>query len=92
MANLYRVEANGKWIAAVYAVRAVYAGDWWEEAKDILTPDRDAVRAALPHYWRKAFDRTTFWHIDGQKTPYCTLYSTRGRRLATISCVGYVFA
>jgi len=55
-----------------------------------MTPDRDAIRAALPHYWRKAFDRAAVWHTSDTLHAGVTLHSAAGRRvLASISCEGY---
>lgn len=94
---LYRVTSRAtgdnrtNYVAVVRAVRAVYAGNYFETANDLLTPNRAAIREALPHYWRKAFDRTTMWHLNGTKSAHCDLRSTRGRSLATINCEGYVY-
>lgn len=59
-------------------------------------PDRDAVRAALPHYWRKAFDRTngTWWFNKHDATMPATLSFSdrRGRYLNTLYAIPYQFS
>lgn len=38
------------------------SGHYGEDERDIVQPDRAAIREALPHYYRKAFDRAgSFW-------------------------------
>lgn len=61
-------------------------GDW--HAGKLYRPDNAALRAALPHRWRKAFDRSQLWHVEnaarrseGFRVP---LHSARGRYLATV--------
>lgn len=79
-------------IATVKAVRQrSHAGNWFACVQDFMTPDRDAIRAALPHYWRKAFDRATMWHTADSLKANCTLHDVRGRVLASIYCDGYEF-
>ena len=68
------------------------SGHWDKETKDIVTPDKAAVRNALPHYWRKAFDRASVWFPkDGDKPAYATLYNSRGRYLNTVYLIPYHF-
>lgn len=99
---LYDVSARGPWtkphkLACVRAVRAntPYGGNWFPGAQDFLTPDHAAIRAALPHYWRKAFDRAThngmasFSHTRDTLHACIDLRDARGRHLTTISCEGY---
>lgn len=79
-------------LAVVKAVRAAtpYGGNWFKGAADFLTPDKAAIRAALPHYWRKAFDRNpTCWHTSESLHAHMTLHGYRGQVLATIACDGY---
>lgn len=54
-------------------------------------PDAQAVRDALPHYYRKAYDRAggTFWwskHGDNDSA-YLTLNDRRGKWLNTLYAV-----
>lgn len=91
-ANDPRHGSSGRNIATVKAVRQrSHAGNWFACVQDFMTPDRDAIRAALPHYWRKAFDRATVWHTADSLRANCTLYDVRGRVLASIYCDGYEF-
>lgn len=79
-------------LATVMAVRQrSHAGNWFSCAHDFMTPDRDAIRAALPHYWRAAFDRSTMWHTADSLRANCTLYTARGRLIGSIYCDGYEF-
>lgn len=51
------------------------------------TPDRAAVRAALPYRWRPAFDRAgAFWSDarDNRAPHYVALSDRRGRPLTTV--------
>lgn len=64
----------------------------------IVVPDPVAIRAALPHYYRKAFDRGhTFWFTDqaGKPNPpkpaHMTLLDRRGHTLNTLYAIPYVF-
>jgi len=85
----------------VRSVEPAFAGLYDETSGRILAPDHDAVREALPHYWRKAFDRGgRFWYDrnarmtpDGLKgsAPYLTLRGSRGRILATLYAIPYHF-
>lgn len=60
------------------------------EGAGLVTPDLSAIRDALPHQYRKAFDRAgRFWFqvgADGAQTLECylTLRDSRGRHLNTI--------
>lgn len=87
---------------AVKAERAALAGVYDTAGRDILKPDTAAVREALPHYWRKAFDRAgSFWFDkdacidDAGKayggTPYLVLRGSRGQRLGTLYAIPYRF-
>ena len=58
----------------------------------IMSPDLAAVAACLPHSWRKAYHRANgFWYRDGSPLAHCTLYNTRGARIATIWAKAYYF-
>lgn len=56
-------------------------------------PDRAAIRAALPHYYRAAFDRNkgSFWFERDREecNAYLTLYDRRGKHLNTIYANAY---
>jgi hypothetical protein len=68
-------------------------GHWDDRTREIIVPDTKALRDALPHYWRAAFDRAqTFWYTrDGNNRAYAPLYDTRGRKLVTIYATPYRF-
>ena len=87
---------------SVRATPATVVGLYDEKAREIWAPDRAAIREALPHQWRRAFDRQggNFWHdrdarmtADGFKgrAPYLTLRGSRGRTLATLYAIPYRF-
>jgi hypothetical protein len=67
----------------------------------LVRPDGAAIRVALPHYYRKAFERSNgmFRYVsevagdDGntRKSAYCTLYSSRGRYLNTIYAIPFEY-
>lgn len=80
---------------SVPSVPGVLSGFYDETARDILVPDRNAVRAALPARWRRAldrsgapwFDRNARILADGQViggAAHMTLCGSRGRPLATL--------
>lgn len=73
----------------VPAVPAAFSGHLDPENGDIVKPDAAAVRSALPHYWRKAFDRAgSFWFpMDGDGTGRITLHDSRGRYCATVYAI-----
>ena len=79
---------NGLYIATVHAEPADLAGNL--VAGELVRPNRADIRAALPHNWRKAFDRVNgrFWFPEGNGTgaarPRRTLYNTRGKAIATL--------
>ena len=92
MANLFKVTAKGKWIASVHAVKPTgFVTAQFSDGAN-LAPDRDAIRDALPHYWRKAFDRaqlSRYSHRDGgpfDNEVFYTLYSANNRHLITVYC------
>ena len=80
---------------AVKSVRATIAGHLDPETGEIVRPDMDAIRDCLPHYYRKAFDRTgkAMWfpkepgaaHPSG--SAYVALRDSRGRYLNTIYAI-----
>ena len=91
MTILYDVTARGKHIAVVGSKEPILSGQYFLEENAHTVPDWDAVKSALPHYWRKAFDRALKWNVDGTNQAYCSLRDLRGRFLATVNCAGYVF-
>lgn len=86
-----RPDSNPKPLATVRAVRQRGpAGNWFDGVQDIMTPDTNAIRDALPYYHRRAFDRDrVMWHTSETLHASCTLYSARGKVLGTIHCEGY---
>ena len=72
---LYNITAS-RGTRQIFCVRAVpptgIVGHWTGE--EILTPDTTALREALPHYWRKALDRSSgnFW-FDRANNECCHL-------------------
>lgn len=90
-----RPDQKPKRIACVKAVRAVYAGNWFPAVAEIMTPDKQAISEALPHYWRPAFHRATangsLWHTEGTLHASVTLYGSRGKTLGTVLCDGYEY-
>lgn len=88
---------------SVHAVPpAGLVGVYDEVTGEVWTPDANAIREALPHQWRKAWDRASgsFWYDkngrmtpEGLKgsTPYKTIYRADGSRLATIYALPYHF-
>jgi len=56
-------------------------------------PDRAAIREALPHYYRKAFDRAdgTFWLTEGTENFHVDLRDARGRYLNRVYAMAYDF-
>lgn len=66
-------------------------------------PDPEAVREALPHYWRRAWDRCSgrFWFARDAKVQcdghtiggaaHLTLRGSRGQTLATLYALPYRF-
>lgn len=76
-------------------------GVWDSKQRKLVKPCAESVRAALPHYYRKAFDRSggNFWfnkHALGIKqekasAPYLHLRDSRGRWINTIYAIPYDF-
>lgn len=62
---------------------------------ELVRPDVDAIRAALPHYYRKAFDRSgkgfAFHKHDDSKPAHCHLHDRRGRYMNTIYAIPYEY-
>jgi len=74
----------------VPALRSAYTGHWIEETQTTVKPDMAAIRAALPHYYRKAFDRAFGLWFDkhnNEAPAYITLKDARGRYLNTVYCL-----
>lgn len=69
-------------------------GNLCPERGAVVVPDRQAVRHALPHYYRAAFDRAGAWWFDRHdsfKPAHVTLRNTRGRYLTTVYAIPYTF-
>lgn len=50
-------------------------------------PDPDAVAAALPYRWRKAWSQTAGWreeHAGDKRLLFCVLRNRRGRHIVTL--------
>ena len=68
-----------------------------------LTPDYTAIRAAIPHYHRKAFDRAGGWRFpltlnsalsgitDAKNAASLTLNDSKGRLLGTLYATPYLY-
>ena len=68
-----------------------------------LTPDYAAIRAAIPHYHRKAFDRAGKWWFpltlhsalsgipDAKNSAGLTLHDSKGRILGTLYATPYLY-
>lgn len=90
----------------VKSVPAALSGVFDPRAKagngDIMRPDYDAIREALPHQWRKAWDNRgasmwfdTYGRMDDAgkyegRMPYANLRFTNGR-CVTIYAIPYYF-
>lgn len=80
---------------------AAHCGAWDNGQGKLIAPCKDSVRQALPHYYRKAFDRSggNFWfnkHALGieqerSSAPYLHLRDSRGRWMNTIYAIPYDF-
>lgn len=80
----------------VHPIRADLAGHLDPITSELIRPDDAALREALPHYWRKAFDRTRgrFWFPDtgdANRLASLTLRDTRGRTIASLYAQPYVY-
>jgi hypothetical protein len=82
---------NGFGKPTVPAIRSAHTGHYIAETGTTVKPDSAAIRAALPHYYRKAFDRACgaiwFDKHDDNKPAYITLRDARGRYLNTVYCL-----
>lgn len=86
---------------SIKPVQASLAGIWDSKAQKLVKPCPESVRAALPHYYRKAFDRSggNFWFNKNEldvtyertSAPHLTLRDSRGRYLNTIYAIPYDF-
>ena len=88
MPMLFEVTASaGRIIATVYAVETPgIAGIYDPVSGKICVPDPDAIRQALPHQWRAAWDRQKngFWYREKNSMAHKEIYRSTGARLATI--------
>lgn len=111
-ATLWQITTQGAFetkprkIAVTRSVRAVLTGVYSEAESDIVTPDYAAIREALPHYWRAAWDRrVSFWYLKDAKLyangavypphgnhAYTDLRNTRGKVIATIRAEAFLFS
>lgn len=104
MSLLFKIRAGTSVIATTHAKPSVTGiGVYSTKLDAVFQPDPEAVREALPHYWRKAFDRAgaRFWFYSGAKIrddntevnggAYLRLCSTRGRHLVTLYATPYHF-
>lgn len=66
------------------AAEAAQLVGWWHEGSPHRPNNADA-RQALPHYYRKAYDRGVWWfdHYHSA-SPYMTLRDARGGYLNTL--------
>lgn len=67
-------------------------GDLNRETGELVIPDPEAVREALPYRWRKAFDRSggRFWHDNaGNAAAHLSLKDRKGFHLVTLRAVPY---
>ncbi len=80
----FRINGVGFKGRAVPAVHAGLVGFY--DAGIPYRPDNDAVRAALPYRWRKAFDRadSAWWFNEAGTTATAKIHTARGRYLTTI--------
>ena len=79
-------------VKAVPAPGAV--GHLCKVKETLVQPDREAVRACLPHYYRKAFDRQGghFWYVKhGEGAPHLTLRDSKGKWLNVLYAIPYVY-
>lgn len=68
-----------------------------------MVPDYAAIREALPHYWRKAYDRAGgFWFpatlhsplsglMDPSNAAHMNLLGSRGKHLGTLYATPYLY-
>jgi hypothetical protein len=106
-ATLFAINTTAHKLGSVRGVEsATGTGVYHPIQKRSFVPDMAAVRECLPHYWRKAFDRSggQFW-MDSRgrfaadehrrytgNVPYLRLNDSRGKYLATIYATPYVFS
>jgi hypothetical protein len=88
MSMLFEVTSgNTTPLATVHAVESPgIAGVYDPVSGKICVPDPDAIRQALPHQWRAAWDRQKlgFWYREQNSMAHKELYRSTGERLATI--------
>lgn len=85
MTPLFRIELrkpdrNPTYLAVVKGVQAALVGHWIDGKP--YAPDKQAIREALPHYYRKAFDRSNgqFWFTEPNNGfAHLSLHPARGR-------------
>lgn len=77
----------------VAGVNADLAGHLCTETNTLRMPKPDDVLQALPHYYRKAFERAAkrFWFPSDARTPYVHLCDSRGKYLNTLYAIPYQF-
>ena len=91
---LYPVKGFGK-PSVRSSPTAGLAGHLNPETGALVGPSLEDVREALPHYWRRAFDRHRHvWFQDAPDDKVATirLYGSRGQVLNVVLAVPYVFS
>ena len=88
--HVYRTtDPRGNYMGTVRAVEHHGIIGAWFDGK-LYTADHEAVRECLPSAWRKAFDRTTVWWWNDQRTEANrTLYTLRGELIGTLFATPY---
>lgn len=80
-------DPRGHFVATVGHVPAPGMTGVLHEGK-LVVADRAAIRSALPHQWRKAFDRSQLWWSNEAPRASATLYGSRDEVLARLYIVG----
>lgn len=107
---MYRVTMRGKdgkehFLAVTHAKDSeAFVSYHYDEGRH-LEPDYAAIREAIPHQWRKAYDKTpkAWWYpatlhsrltgqLDGRNACHRTLYGAKGRRIGTIIAIPYLYS
>jgi hypothetical protein len=79
-------DPRGCYVATVGHIRAPALAGVLHDG-DLVVADRAAIREALPHHWRKAFDRAQIWWSNEAPRASCTLYGSRDEVLARLYIV-----
>lgn len=82
-ARFKTTDPRGHYLATVHAVEAALVGAWIDGKP--YTPDTEAVLAAMPNNWRKAFGRGNgVWFVRDSNLACCTLRNVKGERIAEV--------